>query len=104
MTAAAFTPRARRDLSTAADWIKRDNRAAARALRNAVVKAAERIARHPKIGRVRTHLLPEPYRFVSLTGFPYIVVYNCERDPPLIVAVLHTSRDLTRAVRDIQNE
>ena len=104
MTAAAFTPRARRDLSAAAEWIKTDNRAAARALRDAVINVAERIGRHTKIGRVRTDLLPEPYRFVSLTGFPYVVVYNCKRDPPLIVAVLHTSRDLKRVVKDIEDE
>jgi toxin ParE1/3/4 len=102
VTAAIFTPRARRDVSAAARWIKKDNRAAARALREAVAQAAERIGRHPRSGVVRVDLLPEPYRFVALTGFPYVIVYDCERNPPMIVAVLHTSRrDLKRVVRDL---
>ena len=101
MTAAIFTPRARQDLSVAARWIKKDNRAAARALREAVAEAAERIGRHPRSGIVRPDLLPEPYRFVSLTGFRYVIVYNSERRPPVIVAVLHTARDLRHALRDV---
>ena len=44
--------------------------------------------------------MPEAYRFLSLPGFPYVIVYNAERDPPLIVAVLHTARDLGRALQD----
>ena len=101
MTAAAFTPRARRDLTAAVRWIRKDNRAAARALRNAVERAAERIGRHSAIGTVRSELLPAPYRFLPLTGFPYVIVDNSEREPPLIVALLHTARDLKQALRDI---
>ena len=100
MTAAIFAPRARRDLTAATRWIRKDNRAAARGLREAVGRAAERIGRYPSIGTVRRELLPEPYRFLSLTGYPYVIVYNPERDPPLIVAVLHTSRDLNQALKD----
>ena len=55
--------------------------AAASGLREAVAKAAERIGQHPAIGTVRNQVLPEPYRFLSLTGFPYVVVYNPDRDP-----------------------
>jgi toxin ParE1/3/4 len=100
VSAAVLTPSARQDLLAAARWIRKDNRAAAIALREALAKAAERIARHPVIGAVRPELLPEPYRFVSLTGFPYVIVYNAVRQPPLIVAVLHTSRDLRPILRD----
>jgi len=99
---AAFTPLAQRDVSAAVRWIKQDNRAAARALRNAVERAAERIGRHAGIGSVRSELLPAPYRFLSLSGFPYVIVYNTDRDPPLIVAVFHTARDLKRALRDVE--
>lgn len=99
---AAFTPRAQRDVSAAVRWIRQDNRAAARALRNAVERAAERIGRHTGIGSVRSELLPAPYRFLSLSGFPYMIVYNDDRNPPLIVAVLHTARDLKNALRDVE--
>ena len=102
MTSAELSPRARRELAEAARWISRDNRAAARALRNAVAVATKRIGQHPVIGSLRSELLPEPYRFVSLTGFPYAIVYNRDRNPPLIVAVLHTARDLKHALKDIE--
>jgi toxin ParE1/3/4 len=102
VTTAILSPRVRRELAEATRWISRDNSAAARALRNAVASATRRIGQHPAIGSVRSDLLPEPYRFVSLTGFPYVIVYNCDRNPPLIVAVLHTARDLKRALRDFE--
>jgi len=35
-----------------------------------------------------------PYRFWFLTGFRYVIVYHAERRPPLILRVLHGSRDL----------
>lgn len=94
MSAAAFSPQARRELIAAARWIAKDNPAAARALRDAVHRAASQIGDHPEIGRVRSDLADEPYRFFLLTGFPYIVVYNAARTPPLIVRILHGARDL----------
>ena len=103
MTAAIFAPRARRELVAAARWIRQDNPTAARALRDAVAKAAERIGLHPAIGAVRGEFLPAPYRFLSLAGFSYVIVYNGDRNPPLIVAVLHTARDLKRALRDVSD-
>lgn len=94
MIPAVVSPRARRELTAAVRWIAGDNPAAASALRDAVARAAEQLGRHPYSGRRRNELLPEPYRFLTLSGFPYVIVYNSERRPPLIVAVLHTSRDI----------
>jgi len=101
MTAAVFAPRARRDLLAAARWIASDNPAAARAFRDAMAKAAERIGEYPQIGATRPSLADEPYRFVILTGFPYVIVYNAERIPPLIVRILHGARDLPWLLRDL---
>src|SRR5487761_1559124 len=75
VSAAPLSPRARRDLLTAVAWIARDNPAAARALRDAVAKAVKRIARHVQIGSTRFDLADDHYRFLNLTGFPYVIVY-----------------------------
>lgn len=99
MNAATFSPRARRDLLAAMRWIAKDNPAAARGLRDAVAAAAERVGLHPLVGGLRPDLVGESYRFVPLTGFPYVIVYNAARRPPLIVRILHDARDLPDALR-----
>lgn len=99
MTAALLSPAARRDLPTATQWIAADNPIAARGLRDSVAKAARRIGAHPDIGLRRLELADQRYRFLPLTGFPYVIVYNSARQPPLIVRVLHTSRDLPNALK-----
>ncbi|MGO8916936.1 MAG: type II toxin-antitoxin system RelE/ParE family toxin [Stellaceae bacterium] len=101
MIPAALAPRARRDLLAAVRWIAADNPAAARALRDAVAKAAQRIGEHPHIGSARPELANAPYRFMPLTGFPYILVYNANRSPPLIIRILHGARDLPDILRDL---
>ena len=97
---AVLSPQARRDLLDAVKWIAKDNPAAARALRDGVVKAAERIGEHHQVGTLRLALAEEPYRFVMLTGFPYVIVYNSDRRPPLIVRILHGACDLPELLRD----
>jgi len=79
MSVAVPSSRARRDLLAAVRWIARDNPAAARALRDAVFKAVQRIGQHIEIGIMRPDLAGEPYRFLILTGFPYVIVYNADR-------------------------
>lgn len=101
MIPAELSPAARRDLLAAVRWIANDNPAAARALRDAVAKAAERIGEHPRIGTSRPALADEPYRFLTLTGFPYIIVYNADRRPPRIVRILHGARDLPEILREL---
>lgn len=101
MTPAALAPRARRDLLAAVRWIAADNPAAARALRDAVARAAERIGEHPQLGSLRLDLAEERYRFLVLTGFPYLIVYNATRSLPLIVRILHGARDLPGLLRDL---
>ncbi|MGB6553712.1 MAG: type II toxin-antitoxin system RelE/ParE family toxin [Candidatus Binataceae bacterium] len=98
-SAAALSPRARRDLLAAVHWIARDNPPAARALRNAVANAAKSIARHVHIGSARPDLADDHYRFLSLTGYPYVIVYNADRTPPLIVRILHGARDLPEELK-----
>jgi toxin ParE1/3/4 len=91
---AVFAPRARRDLLDAVRWIAKDNRLAAEGLRHAVIDAAHRLGAHPGIGAMRLEWADEPIRFLPLTGFPYVIVYDAAEVPPLILRVLHGARDL----------
>jgi toxin ParE1/3/4 len=99
MPAAQLSQRARDDLVGAARWIAKDNKVAARGLRDAVIRAADRIGAFPEIGVVRPDLATDRVRFVFLTGYPYVIVYNARRVPPLILRVLHGARDLPELLR-----
>jgi toxin ParE1/3/4 len=81
-------------------WVAEDNAVAADALLAAAVVAARRLQARSKLGRVRLDLAPERYRFWSLRGFPYLMVYDAEAEPPIILRFVHQSRDLP-AVLDL---
>jgi toxin ParE1/3/4 len=98
---AVLAPAARRDLLAAVRWIAKDNPSAARALREGVVRAAERIGEHVHIGALRPELVGEPYRFAVVTGYPCVIVYNAAQRPPLVVRVLHGARDLPEILRGL---
>jgi len=36
-----------------------------------------------------------------MPGFPYVMIYDCERRPPIIIRVLHGARDLAGLLRDL---
>jgi len=94
---AVFAAAARADLREGVAWIARDNPAAARGLRDAAVRAAERIGANPFIGATRPRLGADRFRFLLLVGTSYVVVY-AETDPPRIPRVLHAARDLPRVL------
>ena len=102
MRPAVFSRRALRELQNAVGRIAEEHPAAAQAFHDAVIRVAERIGRHPGIGGVRPQLTTSRrHRFVALAGFPYLIVYAADREPPLIVRVVHTARDLPRLLRDL---
>jgi len=102
VTAATLSGRARRDVDNAVEWIAADNPVAAQGLLNAVLRAAERIGEHPLTGVRRPDLTASArYRFVVLTGYPYLIVYAADRDPPVIVRIVHGARDLPRLLRNL---
>lgn len=98
-----FAPRALRELRDAAVWIARDNPQAGEALLASALKAAEMLTANPLLGRLRLDLLPEPYRFWSLRGFPYLLIYNAKATPPRILRVLHMARDLPVVLGDFSD-
>ena len=89
-----LAPAAGDDLRAAWRWIRRDSRLAATALRASVTEAADRIAAHRDIGMSRPDLTSEPVRFLFLSRFPYVLVYDPEPTPPVILRILHASRDI----------
>lgn len=101
MKRAVLSQAALRDLLAAANWIAKDNPDAAQAFRHSMAKAAHRIGEHAHVGAARPDLIGEPYRLLVLSGFPYIIVYNAERRPPVIMRVLHSSRDLPDVLKGL---
>lgn len=63
--------------------------------------AAIRIGQYPLIGSVRPVLAPESARFLTVTAFPYVIVYRSTVTPPRILRVLHGARDLPDALRGV---
>jgi len=90
---AVLTLEARDDLRAELRWIGPENIAKARALREAVSLAARGLGERPLLGRRETDLLPEPYRFWSITRFQLVLVYNAGTVPPRILRILSTARD-----------
>jgi toxin ParE1/3/4 len=98
---ARFTPRARTEVREAAAWIAKDNRSAAVAFREGVTSVARLIGEHPDVGMARPEIVGAPYRTFVVRGFPYLVVYDPSREPPVIARVIHGARDLPEVLKDI---
>lgn len=88
---------AARDLEGIVDYIALDNSVAAENVYRGIVRAAERLPEFPALGRPGRH--PET-RELSVSGLPYLIVYEVGADAVTILAVFHTSRDLARALQD----
>ena len=98
---AVFAPAARNAIRDAVIWIAADSPDAARRFRTALTDAARLIGGRPGIGRRHPVLLGKRYRLWSLAGFPYLLVYDPDTQPPQILRVLHTARDLPPLLGDL---
>ncbi len=76
---------------------------AAEKLRRAIDEAARRIGRYPAIGSRELALADARYRFWSVSGFPYLLVYRTDISPPSIVRFVHTARDLPRLLAELRD-
>ena len=99
-TRAERPPRARREFLAAARWIAQDSPSAARGWRAAVLDAGGLLGEHPLAGSVRPELGTTSLRFLTLQRFPYVLAYNPEAQPPLIVRILHAAPDLPTALAE----
>ena len=84
------------DLQAILDYIhEHDPRAAQRVL-GAIRRVADLLPANPKLGK------PGRYRGtreLHVAGLPYVIVYRLEPEAVSVVAILHTARDLPRAIR-----
>lgn len=101
MTARLFAPRARRELREAARWIAEDNPEAAVCVLTAALRAAEMVRTKSMLARTRPELAPLRSRFWSLRGYPYLLVFDVESDPPLVARFVHQARDLPKLLDDL---
>lgn len=97
---ARFARRARAEIAHALEYYD-ESPNAQRRLRSALADAARKIGRHPALGRREPTLADDRYRFWSLGGFPYLLVYRPSTAPPSIVRVVHMARDLPTLLADL---
>lgn len=70
----------------------------------AVIESAGLLGRRPLIGHRRLELLPDPFRFYTVKGFSYLIVYNSERPTLRVLRVLHMARDLAPLLAEFWDE
>ena len=85
------------DLEGIVDYIALDNPTAAEGVYRGIVEAVQRLPQFPALGRPGRH--PET-RELSVSGLPYLIVYEVSAETVTILAVFHTSRDLAKALRE----
>ena len=98
---AILTTQARQELAGALRRIARDNPDAADRLNDVVRDAARLIGANPAIGACRPRLASVRYRFWPIPQYRYLLVYTDAADPPRIVRIVHTSRDLPRVLAEL---
>ena len=82
------------------DYIALDNPTAAEGVYRGIVEAARKLSQFPALGRPGRH--PET-RELSVSGLPYLIVYEVNADAVTILAVFHTCRDLAQALHERMN-
>ena len=79
------------------DYIALDNPVAAESVYHGIVAAAQKLPQFPALGRPGRH--PET-RELSVSGLPYLIVYEVSAEAVTILAVFHTARDLVQALQE----
>ena len=87
----------RRDLDAIIDYISLEDRAAAERVFHAISDSVDRLGDYPNMGHVGR--IPDT-RELSVTGLPYIVVYEVSAETVTVLAVFHGARDLARAMAE----
>jgi len=87
------------DVEAIADFIAGDSVDAAVKIVLALEDAFVLLASRPGIGHVRQDLTDRPLKFWSV--YSYLVVYDPDRDPLTIVAVLHGARNVAEILKEI---
>lgn len=96
-----ITEPAERDLDSIIDYIALDNPAAAEKVTRAILAAVRRLGDFPDMGP--PGVLSDT-RELSVSGLPYVIVYEVTADTVTVLAVFHGARDLARALADRRKE
>jgi toxin ParE1/3/4 len=88
---------AARDLGDIIDYIALDNPTAAERVYRAISASAARLRDFPNIGHAGR--LPGT-RELSIQALPYVMVYAADAETVTILAIFHTARDISRALRE----
>jgi plasmid stabilization system protein ParE len=86
------------DLREIWDYIAADNEDAAMRVKNAVLDACDMLAANPSFGHFRRDLTSLPVRFHAVMR-NYLVVYDPESSPLMIIRVLHAARDVASILK-----
>lgn len=86
----------RRDLQAIDDYIAREDAAAALAILRKIPRSAIMLEQFPAIGP----LLQGEYRYLSVRGTPYVIVYRIERVRVEVTRVRHMREDWFPVERD----
>jgi len=87
-----FSPEAKDDLQDIWVYIARNNLAAADKLEADIYEACELLAGNPHLGHKRPDLTDAPVFFWPVRG-QFLVIYQHETQPLIIVRILHGARD-----------
>jgi plasmid stabilization system protein ParE len=93
-----ITPKASVELLRFVEYVARESgpeRAAA--VLDDLLRAAEKLGRHPDIGHLRTDLTDEPVRFWAVHGC--LLIYRSEVRPIELIHVVSGSRDVEAILR-----
>ncbi len=85
----AWTRAARRDANAIFEYLVKRNPQAAEATATTILRAVEKLADHPRLGR-QGHV--DDTRELVIIRYPYIVIYAIEETQVTILCVRHTAR------------
>ncbi len=101
---AELTTAARTEAAKAVRWLARRNPEAAHGLRQSIADAARLLGKRPLAGRQHPELVGPHFRLWSLVSFPYVMVYDPRPEPPQILRLAHTARDLGPLLADFAEQ
>ena len=103
MSGYVLTPLAKADIFDIWAYIADHNQDAADRVEQAIFDACAVLAEAPLRGSSRPDLTGRPLRFWTLSRYPnYIIVYQPEKAPLRIVAIMHGKRDIQRILKHRQ--
>jgi toxin ParE1/3/4 len=104
MASALLSIAAQRDFHAISNWISEDSPQAAVRFQRSVLRAAQHIGNYPMIGVARPDWSKRPLRILPLRRFPYVLVYDSNQSPTMILRILHTARDLPNVLGEREPE